>query len=68
METLRIAHVLPSFGVGGQERVALDLARTQLAEGHDLKPLGIVAGRGLPLAPGRKHGRDRMKTRVTLRI
>ena len=29
-----IAHVLSSFGVGGQERVALDLAAAQRARGH----------------------------------
>lgn len=29
-----IAHVLSSFGVGGQERVALDLAAAQLGRGH----------------------------------
>lgn len=34
MTILRIAHVLPSFQMGGQERVALDLARTQRREGH----------------------------------
>jgi glycosyltransferase involved in cell wall biosynthesis len=31
---LRIAHVLPSFQIGGQERVALDLSRTFRAGGH----------------------------------
>ena len=31
---LVIAHVLPSFGLGGQERVALRLATQQQASGH----------------------------------
>lgn len=31
---LVIAHVLPSFGLGGQERVALSLAKEQRAQGH----------------------------------
>lgn len=46
-----IAHVLSSFGVGGQERVALDLAATQLARGHRViavslapPPEGALAG------------------------
>jgi glycosyltransferase involved in cell wall biosynthesis len=34
--SLRIAHVLPAFAIGGQERVALDLARTHAAAGHRL--------------------------------
>lgn len=31
---MRIAHVLSSFELGGQERVALDLARAQVLAGH----------------------------------
>ena len=50
METLRIAHVLPSFGVGGQERVALDLARTQLAEGHDVRVISLAPPPDGPIA------------------
>jgi glycosyltransferase involved in cell wall biosynthesis len=34
MTGLSVAHVLSSFDVGGQERVALDLARLQRAAGH----------------------------------
>ena len=34
MNTLSIVHVLSSFGMGGQERVALDLATGQAAAGH----------------------------------
>lgn len=46
-----IAHVLSSFGVGGQERVALDLAAAQIARGHRVvavslapPPEGALAG------------------------
>lgn len=46
-----IAHVLSSFGVGGQERVALDLAAAQIARGHAViavslapPPEGALAG------------------------
>jgi glycosyltransferase involved in cell wall biosynthesis len=48
---LVIAHVLSSFGQGGQERVAVDLARLQRAAGHDVigisiapEPEGPIAG------------------------
>ncbi len=50
MDTLSIAHVLPSFGVGGQERVALDLARRQLAEGHRVRVVSLAAEPEGPLA------------------
>lgn len=33
-ESLAIAHILSSFGMGGQERVALDLATEQVRRGH----------------------------------
>lgn len=39
-----IAHVLSSFGTGGQERVAVELADAQVARGH-----GVIA---ISLAPG----------------
>ncbi|HEY6558614.1 MAG TPA: glycosyltransferase [Polyangiaceae bacterium] len=39
-----IAHVLSSFGMGGQERVALDLARGQLAAGHTVLAISLAAG------------------------
>ncbi len=35
-DLLSIAHVLPSFGLGGQERVALGLAQEQRARGHEV--------------------------------
>jgi glycosyltransferase involved in cell wall biosynthesis len=40
-ERIRIAHVLPSFHIGGQERVALDLARTHRSQGHDVVAFSI---------------------------
>jgi glycosyltransferase involved in cell wall biosynthesis len=48
--TLGIAHILPTFGMGGQERVALDLAVGQKARGH--RVLGVSLGEGTsgPLA------------------
>ena len=39
---MHIAHVLSSFGLGGQERMAVDLARAQRAAGHQVH--GRVAG------------------------
>jgi glycosyltransferase involved in cell wall biosynthesis len=50
LTALSIAHVLPSFHVGGQERVALDLARTQLGQGHRVSAFSIMAGAEGPLA------------------
>lgn len=37
-----IVHVLSSYGVGGQERVALDLAIGQKARGHDVSVLSLA--------------------------
>ena len=37
-----IIHVLSSFGVGGQERVALDLAIGQKARGHNVSVLSLA--------------------------
>lgn len=51
MTPLRIAHVLPSFQMGGQERVALDLARTQRAGGHRVLAFALDAGPEGTLAP-----------------
>lgn len=50
MTRLAIGHVLSSFGVGGQERVALDLARTQLALGHRVIAYSIAPPPDGPLA------------------
>lgn len=37
-----ITHVLSSFGLGGQERVALDLARLQQADGHTVHVVSLA--------------------------
>ncbi len=39
---LSIVHVLSSYGVGGQERVALDLAIGQKQRGHDVSVLSLA--------------------------
>jgi glycosyltransferase involved in cell wall biosynthesis len=39
-----IVHVLSSLGVGGQERVALDLAIGQKARGHEVAVLSLAPG------------------------
>lgn len=49
MSRLSIAHVLSSFGMGGQERVALDLARVQRADGHQVTAIALAEQEG-PLA------------------
>jgi glycosyltransferase involved in cell wall biosynthesis len=41
---MAIAHVLSSFGQGGQERVAVDLARLQRAAGHEVMAISIAPG------------------------
>lgn len=41
MSRLSIAHVLSSFGMGGQERVALDLARQQRGDGHRVTAVAL---------------------------
>jgi glycosyltransferase involved in cell wall biosynthesis len=45
-----IAHVLSSFGQGGQERVAADLARLQCAAGHQVLAISIAPGPEGPTA------------------
>ncbi len=47
---LGIAHVLPTFGMGGQERVALDLAVGQKARGHRVLAVSLGEGTNGPLA------------------
>jgi glycosyltransferase involved in cell wall biosynthesis len=42
MSKLSIAHVLSSFGMGGQERVALDLAALQRSSGHRVLALSLA--------------------------
>lgn len=43
MTEFAIAHVLSSFGMGGQERVALDLAARQRAAGHRVLAVSLAA-------------------------
>ena len=45
-----IAHVLSSYGVGGQERVALDLAIGQKARGHDVSVISLAPEPDGPMA------------------
>jgi glycosyltransferase involved in cell wall biosynthesis len=52
---MRIAHVLSSFGMGGQERVAVDLARAQRAAGHDVMAVSLAPP---PPGPHEKTFRD----------
>lgn len=42
MTGFSIAHVLSSFGMGGQERVALDLAKLQRAAGHRVLAVSLA--------------------------
>ncbi len=42
MSRLSIAHVLSSFGMGGQERVALDLATLQREAGHRVLAISLA--------------------------
>jgi len=44
-----IVHVLSSYGVGGQERVALGLAQLQRAQGHRVLALSLSDGAHGPL-------------------
>jgi glycosyltransferase involved in cell wall biosynthesis len=55
--TYSIVHVLSSFGVGGQERVALDLAIGQKARGHEVSVVSLAAGPDGAMADEfREHG------------
>jgi glycosyltransferase involved in cell wall biosynthesis len=45
-----IVHVLSSYGVGGQERVALDLAAGQVRRGHTVSVVSLAAPPDGPLA------------------
>jgi glycosyltransferase involved in cell wall biosynthesis len=52
-----IVHVLSSFGVGGQERVALDLAIGQRARGHTVTAISLAGAPDGPMADEfREHG------------
>jgi glycosyltransferase involved in cell wall biosynthesis len=48
-KSLVIAHVLSSFGLGGQEHVALELARLQTRAGHTVHAISLGS---LPEGPG----------------
>jgi len=50
MKSLGIVHVLSSFGVGGQERVALDLASWQRRQGQRVIAVSVADGPEGPLA------------------
>jgi glycosyltransferase involved in cell wall biosynthesis len=45
---MNIAHVLSSFGIGGQERMAAELARTQRAAGHSVVAISLSSDRDEP--------------------
>src|SRR6188474_2395130 len=47
---MHIAHVLSSFGLGGQERMAVDLARAQRASGHRVMAVSLAPPPEGPLA------------------
>lgn len=47
---LSIVHVLSSYGVGGQERVALDLAIGQRARGHRVSVISLAPAPDGPMA------------------
>lgn len=49
-QRLCVAHVLSSLGMGGQERIALDLATGQAALGHDVVVVSLARPPGGPLA------------------
>ncbi len=49
--SLRIAHILGSLGMGGAERVALDLATVQQNDGHEVCVISLSETEGSALAP-----------------
>ena len=49
---VHVAHVLSSFGMGGQERVALDLAGCQVAAGFRVSAVSLAPPPDGPLAAG----------------
>ena len=57
-----IIHVLSSYGVGGQERVALDLAIGQRARGHRVCAISLAPPPDGPIADElREHGIDPLR-------
>jgi glycosyltransferase involved in cell wall biosynthesis len=57
-----IAHVLSSFDLGGQERVALDLARTQRAHGNEVLVVSIAPPPEGPIAEELRQAGVRAET------
>ena len=49
MSALTVAHVLSSFGMGGQERMALELATWQKRRGHRVLAVSLAPGAEGPL-------------------
>jgi glycosyltransferase involved in cell wall biosynthesis len=47
---MKIAHILGSLGMGGAERVALDLAFEQKKLGHEVVAISLAASAGGPMA------------------
>jgi glycosyltransferase involved in cell wall biosynthesis len=62
MKPIGIAHVLSSFGLGGQERVALDLAREQRARGHRVLAISLAAPPDGPIAEHFRSARVKTET------
>jgi glycosyltransferase involved in cell wall biosynthesis len=57
-----IVHVLSSYGVGGQERVALDLAIGQRARGHTVRVISLApAPDGAMADEFREHGIEALR-------
>src|SRR5262245_7362889 len=48
--TAHIAHILSSFGMGGQERVALELAASQIQAGYEVTAISLAPAPDGPLA------------------
>ncbi|HEX6272187.1 MAG TPA: glycosyltransferase [Polyangiaceae bacterium] len=57
-----IAHVLSSFGLGGQEKVALDLATKQRHAGHFVMAVSLAAPPEGPIAPEFRRAGVRAET------
>jgi len=57
-----IAHVLSSFGLGGQEKVALDLATRQRSAGHFVVAVSLAARPEGPLAAAFRNAGVRAET------
>jgi glycosyltransferase involved in cell wall biosynthesis len=57
-----IAHVLSSFGLGGQERMALDLASKQRAAGHFVVAISLSGESEGPVAAGFREAGIRTET------